>query len=136
MSEQQQEHLRFHLYCGKSRTQDIIRLATTAATMGVRIYIAQFTNDDRYEALESCPYPITVQRFSLPGLDLPHLGQPLDSLVTELSLRQVRAALASGRYDLVILDEVKEGMARRILLPEQVYHLIRSKPPEVELALA
>lgn len=128
--------LRFHLHVGRNKAQDIVTLSLAAAAAGVRIYIARFLADGRYEFLEKCSLPITVRYFDLPGLGVPRFGQVVDEIITESSLRQVKAAINSGEYDLVILDEVKEALARQVLEPEQVYRLLQSRPAHVEIALA
>jgi ATP:corrinoid adenosyltransferase len=128
--------LRFYLHAGPNKSQDIMTLSLAAAATGVRIYIARFLDDGRYGALKSCSFPITVRYFDLPGLGAPRLGQMMDRILTESSLRQVRADICSGEYDLVILDEVKEALVREAVEPEQIQQLLRSRPAHVKIALA
>ncbi len=133
---QAKDSLRFHLHAGRNKARDIVTLSLAAAAAGVRIYIARFLADGRYELLEKCPLPITVRYFDLPGLGAPRVGQVMDRIITESSLRQVREAINSGEYDLVILDEVKEALVRESLEPEQVHRLLESRLAHVEIALA
>jgi len=128
--------LRFYVYVNRNKARDIVTLSLVAAAAGVRIYIARFLADGRYEFLEKCSLPITVRYFDLPGLGIPRFGQAMDEIITESSLRQVRADISSGKYDLVILDEVKEALVREALQPEQVHRLLQSKPADAEIALA
>lgn len=131
-----QKSLRFYLHVNHNKARDIIILSLMAAAAGARVYIARFLADGRYEFLEKCSLPITVRYFDLPGLGTPRLGQTADRALTESSLRQVKEAITNGKYDLVILDEVKEALVREVLKPEQVYRLLQSRPAYVEIALA
>jgi len=128
--------LRFYLYVNRNKAQDIITLSLMAAAAGARVYVARFLADGRYEFLEKCSLPITVRYFDLPGLGTPRLGQIADRVLTEASLCQVKEAITNGKYDLVILDEVKEALVRGILEPEQVYRLLQSRSAHLEIALA
>ncbi len=128
--------LRFHLHIGHNKSRDIVTLSFAAAATGARIYIARFLDDGRYDILKTCPFPITVSYFDLPGLGAPRFGQVVDRIVTEASLRQVRANISSGEYELIILDEVKEALAREVMEPAQVQCLLQSKPAHVEIVLA
>jgi len=133
---QTKKPLRFYLHAGHSKSQDIMSLSLMAAATGVRIYIARFLNDGRYETLKSYPFSITVRYFDLPGLGAPRLGHIVDRVLIESSLRQVGADINSGQYDLVILDEIREALVRESLEPEQIHRLLQSKPAHVEIALA
>jgi ATP:corrinoid adenosyltransferase len=133
---QAEKPLRFYLHTGSNKSQDIMTLSLAAAATGVRIYIARFLGDGRYETLESYPLPITVRYFDLPGLGTPRFGQMMDRMRTESSLRQVRTDISSGEYDLVILDEVREALVREALEPEQVQRLLQHRPAHVKIALA
>lgn len=132
---QAKDSLHSYLYVNR-KARDIVTPSLAAAAAGVRIYIARFLADGRYEFLEKCSLPITVRYFDLPGLGAPRLGQMVDRILTESSLRQVRADISSGEYDLVILDEVREALVREALDPEQVHRILQSKPADAEIVLA
>ncbi|OGO03554.1 MAG: cobinamide adenolsyltransferase, partial [Chloroflexi bacterium RBG_13_54_9] len=81
----------------------------------------------------------------LPGVSFAKFGQPSfvdPKNVKEEEKEEARRALAeahramlSGRYDLIVLDEVNVAAAWKLISVEEVLHLIRDKPEEVELIL-
>jgi cob(I)alamin adenosyltransferase len=52
-----------------------------------------------------------------------------------LALEDARQALISGKYDLVILDEINLAIHWKLIRLEEVVKLIRDKPDKVELIL-
>ena len=51
------------------------------------------------------------------------------------ALNAAREAIASGKYDLVVLDEINLAAAWQLIAVEDVIQLIREKPEKVELIL-
>ncbi len=128
-----------HVYTGegKGKTTAALGLALRAAGAGWRVFIGRFakgTASSELNALDRFADRITVRHF---GSGRFLRGQPphedLDAAADGLA--ESRAALASGRYALVILDEANTGPMLELFATEDLLELIDEKPPEVELVL-
>lgn len=59
----------------------------------------------------------------------------IDKKMAEKALETAAEALNSGRYDLVIWDEINVATAWKLIDLEKVLEIVRQKPPQVELVL-
>ena len=81
----------------------------------------------------------------LPNVDIVSFGslefvdpanvKPEEKEQAGLALSAAREAMLSGRYEMVVLDEVNVAVALRLVPLEEVIRFIRDKPPNVELIL-
>ena len=55
--------------------------------------------------------------------------------LAEQALKTAEKAVKSGKYDVVVLDEVNVALNLRLIKVENVLRLIREKPVETELVL-
>jgi cob(I)alamin adenosyltransferase len=78
-----------------------------------------------------------VELVSFGSLDFvdPADVRPEDREQAELALSAAREAMLSGKYDIVVLDEVNVAAAFKLLPLAEVVKLIQDKPPQVELIL-
>jgi cob(I)alamin adenosyltransferase len=92
---------------GKGKTTAALGLALRAAGAGLRVFIAQFakgTDASELASLARFSDLVAVRQYGRPGFIR---GTPSEEHVAAAreGLRESREAVASGRYDVVILDE-------------------------------
>ncbi len=125
---------------GKGKTTAAMGLALRAAGRGLRVFICQFM-----KGMQTGEVLIIKERLS----DLIEIHQcggkefimdrnsPPPEAVEKAkqALSLSRSALLSGKYDLVILDEVNVAVYFHLIKEEEVLALIKEKPSHVELVL-
>jgi cob(I)alamin adenosyltransferase len=123
---------------GKGKTSAAFGLALRATGRGLRVYIIQFIKG-------GFDYGELYAAKKLAGLKLKAFGrgkfvsekQPdkEDVDLAEQALKTAERAVKSGKYDVVVLDEVNVALNLRLIEVENVLRLIREKPVETELVL-
>jgi len=126
-----------HVYTGngKGKTTAAFGLALRAAGAGMNVFIGQFVKSERYSeisALERFPERITCRQYGS-GCRLGGDLSPGDSRLALYGLEEVRWVTASGRYQLVILDEINIAVSFGLLAVSDLLELIEIKPAHVEL---
>jgi cob(I)alamin adenosyltransferase len=122
---------------GKGKTTAALGLALRAAGAGLRVYIAQFVKGMAYSehrALERFSDLITVRQFGRTCFihDQP---DPLDRDIAQVGLEEVRKVLASGDYDVVILDEANIAVHFGLISVDDLLGLMDARPPDTELVI-
>jgi len=122
---------------GKGKTTAALGLAVRAAGAGLAVYIAQFMKLGEYselKALSRFEDLITVAQF---GTGKFVMGQPgeEDLVAGRKGLEAVKDALASGRYDIVIMEEAAVAASIGIFSSKDILDIIRTKPDGVELVI-
>lgn len=124
---------------GKGKTTCMLGLTLRAAGAGFRIYIGQFMKDDEYSeisALRRFLPQVTVEQYGDGGGFIRKGGENTEArAAAQEGYQKALAALSSGAYDLVILDECNVALYMELLTEEQVHQLIDSKPVATELVL-
>ena len=145
-----------HVYTGdgKGKTTSSIGLAVRAVGHGMTVYMIQFLKGGGHagevEAAEKmltnfkikqfgkpCPYSQEMKKGSM------ECGNCKDCFLTRQEEKEkvdegldlAEKILKSGRYDLVILDEINNAMNRKLASVARVSKLINSKKSNVELVL-
>jgi cob(I)alamin adenosyltransferase len=123
---------------GKGKSTAAMGLALRAVGHGLRVYAALFLKGDmrygEFEAVKHLPN-VTLARFGPDYLvDMLNVKEEEKALARQ-ALDQARAAMLSGNYDLVILDEINVAVAWKLLDVEAVASLIQERPAAVELVL-
>ena len=128
-----------HVYTGngKGKTTAAIGLAIRAAGAGMRVYIAQFVKGMHYselDALDRYTDRITLKQY---GRDCFIEKEPeeADIQAARQGLEEVKGILASGDYQMVILDEANIATLYNLFSPDELIEVIRSKPESVELVI-
>jgi len=124
---------------GKGKTTAAIGQAVRAAGFGLRSYIVQFMKEfpyNEHKGLKQLSEWITIEQFAgdefvykkeSPGkkaIDKAHRG-----------LAVAKAIMLSGKYDLIILDEVCVSIYFGLFSDEEILTFIKQKPDNVELIL-
>ncbi len=123
---------------GKGKTTAAFGQALRAVGQGYRVFVLQFMKGRKYGEF------IAAEKY-LPGLTITMSG--LDSFVMrdnpaaidiELAhkgLQTARKAVQSGKYDMIILDEINVAMDFKLLDVKDVMKLIKNRPAGVDLIL-
>ena len=128
-----------HVYTGngKGKTTAAIGLAIRAAGAGMRVYIAQFVKGMHYselDALDRYADRITLKQY---GRDCFIKQEPSEEDVqaARKGFEEVKGVLASGDYQMVILDEANIATHYNLFSADELIELVRSKPESVELVI-
>jgi cob(I)alamin adenosyltransferase len=124
---------------GKGKTTAALGLALRAAGSGFRTYIGQFMKGQRYGELRSvkmlAPF-VKIEQFGRRTfLHVTKDPDPDDVRRARRGLDRCRAAMLSGRYDIVVLDEVSVAVHFNLLSAAAVVSVIDERPVSVELVL-
>lgn len=124
---------------GKGKTTAAMGLALRAAGYGKRVLIIQFVKTwftGEKAGFSNLPNVEFVQAgkgfFKILGDQLPE-QEHVQAAQEALTLAQ--AKIASGDYDVVVLDEIIGTITGGLLPIEPLLELIDSKPPELDLVL-
>ena len=123
---------------GKGKTTAALGLALRAAGAGLPVYIGQFMKGretSELAGLRKLGRRVKVERFGSGKWVCRHKPDADEILRACQGLRSVRCALASGRYRVVILDEVNCALHAGLLAVKDILRLLRTRPPEVEVVL-
>jgi cob(I)alamin adenosyltransferase len=122
---------------GKGKTTAALGLALRAAGAGLKVLIAQFVKKNRcseHRALERFCDLVTVVRFGTGFLKGDRRTQA-ELKAAARGLEQAESLMASGEYDVVILDEINIAVHAGLVSPDALLRLMDERPPRVELVL-
>ncbi|MCP2605244.1 cob(I)yrinic acid a,c-diamide adenosyltransferase [Candidatus Aminicenantes bacterium AH-873-B07] len=124
---------------GKGKTTAALGLALRALGHGYRTYIGQFLKGQFYGELEAIKYLssfITIEQFGRKGfIHVTHNTDEEDKKRAREGLEKCRKAMLSGKYKIIILDEINVALYFDLLTEEEVLKFIDQKPKQVELIL-
>jgi cob(I)alamin adenosyltransferase len=129
-----------HVYTGngKGKTTAALGLAIRAAGHGARIAIIQFMKGWPYygeiEGLKKFDN-ITHHLTGRPDFVDPKNPDPADYQGAKEGLALAKEAISSGRYDLVILDEINVVLDFGLLEIKEVLDVVKNRPSSVEIVL-
>jgi cob(I)alamin adenosyltransferase len=122
---------------GKGKTTAALGLALRAAGAGLHVFIAQFikgVHSSELDALERYSDLITIRQYGC-GRFIHGEPEPEDIEAAEKGLTEARAALASGDYDVVILDEANVAVHFGLFGAADLLALLDARPERVELVI-
>ena len=119
---------------GKGKTTAAIGLAIRASGAGLNVYIAQFVKGrycSEHQALKKIKN-IKIEQF---GRDcfIRRKPQQIDLELTRQGWEKVKKVIASGKYRLVVLDEINLVLKLKLLSFKDVLSLIKRTPDCIEL---
>jgi len=128
-----------HIYTGdgKGKTTASLGLVLRAFGAGKKIFIAQFAKTGESAEIktirERLP-EITVKQY---GLDHLIMGDPgyADITAARHGLAEVSDVIFSGKYNLVILDEINIALYFNLFKIEKVKNLIINRPSNIEIVM-
>jgi cob(I)alamin adenosyltransferase len=124
---------------GKGKTTAALGLALRASGHGARVFMVQFRkNDPKYGEIQA------IQKF-LPNFTVVQSGQGRQLIRGYLmqedfneawdGFLQGKEALLSGKYDLVIFDEINIALDYGLLPLEEVLQMLTERPAQVDVVL-
>lgn len=123
---------------GKGKTTAALGLALRAIGWGKRALFLQFMKGTGNVYGER----IAAQKY-LPDLEMVQVGRdefvnlknpdPVDVALAEEGLKKFEEALFSGRYGLIVCDEINVAMACGLLKTSKVLELVEKRPDGVDL---
>ena len=122
---------------GKGKTSAALGLALRASGHGMRTYIGQFMKGQHYgelEALRDHPL-ITIEQYGDVHCIRREEVTPEHVSQAHRGLERARAAMLSGQYALVVLDEVSVAIWFGLLTVEEVEAFLDQRPNHVEVIL-
>jgi cob(I)alamin adenosyltransferase len=124
---------------GKGKSTAAIGQAVRAAGYGLKIYIAQFMKEYPYnelKSLEKLKDWITIEQFA--GDDFVYrkeLPNKIERDKARRGLESAKSKMLSGKYDIIILDEVCVSIHFGLFNDEEILTFMKMKPDNVELIL-
>ena len=122
---------------GKGKTTAALGLALRAAGAGLKVIILQFVKGMEYseiKALEKHSDHITLKQY---GRDCFIYREPEkeDIEAAKTGLKEAGDIIASGNYDIVILDEANIATYYNLFSVDELLGLIDGKPDHVEIVI-
>lgn len=128
-----------HIYTGngKGKTTAALGLSVRAAGAGKKIFFGQFVKGMAYSEIKL----ITEQ---IPQIDHQLFGrrcfinrepEPEDFQAAQKGLQTVKELIKSGKYDLIVLDELNIALHYHLIKTEDVLALLDEFPSETELVI-
>jgi cob(I)alamin adenosyltransferase len=123
---------------GKGKTTAALGTILRAAGHGLSVFIVFFMKGNydygEFSTLSRLPN-VDMASFGFRRLTDPTNIKPEEIEQARLALAAAREAVLSGKYNLVVLDEVNVALGFNLIELDEVVKLIKDKPPDVELIL-
>ena len=122
---------------GKGKTTAALGLALRASGHGMHTYVGQFMKGQHYgelDALRDHPH-ITIEQYGDVRCIRREEVTPEHVAQARRGLERAREAMLSGKYDIVVLDEVNVTVWFGLLDVEEVLAFLDEKPEPVEVIL-
>jgi len=127
-----------HTGNGKGKTTAAFGQALRAVGQGLRVCVIQFMKGRKYGEFLAAERYLPNLTIHLSGLDsfvMRDKPAPVDIELARKGLDMAREAVSSGKYDMVILDEINVAVDFKLIPLEEVINLIRNKPAALDLIL-
>ena len=122
---------------GKGKTTAALGLSLRAAGAGLKVFIAQFIKMGEYseiKALKRFDDLITVEQFGL-GRFIKDKPSAEDLRAAQKGLEKVKTVMASGEYQVIIMEEANVAAKLKLLSVQDLLDVIAAKPEGVELVI-
>jgi cob(I)alamin adenosyltransferase len=123
---------------GKGKTTAAFGQALRAIGQGYKVFILQFMKGRDYGefvAAEKYLPRLTIMRSGLDSFVMRGNPAPVDIALAKQGFDWAKKAVASGKYNMVILDEINVAVDFKLIPLEDVVALIKNKPPALDLIL-
>ena len=129
------------IYTGnsKGKTTAALGLAFRAMGQGLKTYIGQFMKGQLYGELTAAkiaaPY-ITIEQYGKNTfIHTQNPPDPDDVKMAQEGLTKAQLAMASAKYDIIVLDEIITAHYFNLISLEDMLGIIKGKPEKVELVM-
>lgn len=122
---------------GKGKTTAALGLALRAIGAGMKVFIGQFAKGQHYSELNTIAQhtqQITLRQYGTESF-IDGSATHEQAMSTASGWQEVQQTVRSGRYELVILDEVNIAVLYQLIPVEELLALMGSKPAHIELVL-
>ena len=122
---------------GKGKTTAALGLALRAAGAGLKVFIAQFVKGMEYSELDALARfgdAITVKQYGR-GCFIYREPTDEDRRAAREGLAEIRQVVASGEWDVVIVDEGNIATHYGLITVDELLELAETKPDHVELVI-
>lgn len=122
---------------GKGKTTASMGLILRAMGAGMNVYFGQFMKTgetSEIRAMRTFGDAITIEQYG-DGNELYRPDPEADQAAARAGFIKARQALNSGRYDMVVLDEIHVAAFKGYLTEEEILQLMEEKPYFTELIL-
>ncbi len=122
---------------GKGKTTAALGLALRAAGAGLKVFIVQFIKKRRcseHKILERFEDLITIRQYGR-GFLLKRKANRSDIREAQSGLGEVREAIASKNFDVVILDEANVAVNCNLISVDDLLELMAAKPKNIEMII-
>jgi cob(I)alamin adenosyltransferase len=124
---------------GKGKTTAALGVAIRAAGHGLKTYIGQFLKGQDYGelvAIEKLTPWVEVEQFGRKGfIHVTKDPDKLDIQKAESGLKQCLAAMVSGKYSIIIMDEVNVALHFKLITEKDIHDFLDKRPDNVEVIL-
>ena len=122
---------------GKGKTTAALGLALRAYGAGKKVFIGQFVKGKHYSEIESIEKyleDIVIKQY---GLDCFIVNEPeeKDFIAANKGLQEMEEIIESGKYDLVIMDELNIALYYKLFEVNKVLGILKKKPKHVEIII-
>jgi len=123
---------------GKGKTTSAFGQALRAVGQGYKVFVLQFMKGRKYWefiAAEKYLPRLTVKMSGLDSFVMRNNPAAIDIELARKGLDTARKAIASGKYDMVILDEINVALDFNLIPLNDVVDMIKHKPAGLDLIL-
>ncbi|TCL74079.1 cob(I)yrinic acid a,c-diamide adenosyltransferase [Hydrogenispora ethanolica] len=124
---------------GKGKTTAAVGQAVRAHGRGLRVIIFQLLKaadgTGEQSALAALNPPLPFQPLGSGQFIFKREATPEEIAQAEAGWEEIRRAIRSGAYDLIVIDEFSHALNKKLLPPESVLEVLREKPAGLELVL-
>lgn len=123
---------------GKGKTTSAFGQALRAVGQGYKVFIMQFMKGRDYgefKAAEKYLPRLTIRRSGLDSFVMRDNPAPVDIKLARQGFEEAKKAVASGRYNMIILDEINVAVDFKLIPLQDLIDLIKNRPPALDLIL-
>ncbi|MEN6440537.1 MAG: cob(I)yrinic acid a,c-diamide adenosyltransferase [Syntrophobacter sp.] len=126
---------------GKGKTSSALGMVLRACGHGMKVCMIQFMKGDiftgEWEAVKKldCDVEIIPTGMGFCGIQGNPYPHPVHRDAAQRALSLAKERIDSGKYDLIVLDEINNAIHLKLVDGEQVLELIGKKPPLLHLVL-
>ncbi len=128
-----------HVYTGpgKGKTTAAIGLGVRAVGAGLHVYMIQFMKGRTYceiNTIKKIPH-FTIVQYGRDEFVSKERPEQIDIDLAKKGFAHAQKIVKSGKYDMVILDEINVAVDYQLVSLEEVMDLLTNKPESLELVL-
>jgi len=128
-----------HVYTGhgKGKTTAALGLGLRSSGAGFKVYMIQFMKGRRYSELDAIEHisNFTIVQYGRDEFVSKETPEQIDIELAQQGFEHAREIIKSGKYDVVILDEINVAVDYNLIDLDDVLKLVKEKPEKVELIL-